>query len=151
MRRIALSLFAAVAALAAGAACGGDGGKPLTADEFATQANAICKTGDAKLAEAGKEILKDATSPEDRVKFYLEHAVPNARYKIKEIGKLNPPTKDKDKVKKMLVAGKKATDSVEEGLKKEGIGFKGEGSADLLKEFDTLARDLKLNDCASQS
>ena len=149
MRRIALCLLA-VTALGAGGACGGDSGKPLTAEEFATQANVICKTGDAKLAEAGNTALKDATTPEKRVDFMREHIVGSARYKIKEIGKLNPPKKDEDKVKKMLAAGKKAADSVEEGLKKQGIAFQGQASADQLKEFDKLARDLKLTDCASQ-
>src|SRR3954469_18975042 len=113
MRRIALCLFA-VAGFGAAAACGGGGGKPLSAEEFAKQSNAICKAGDAKLSEAGKEILKDPanTKPEELVKFYLEHAIPNARFKLKEIGKLEPPKKDKAKVKKMLESGDKATDTV---------------------------------------
>ena len=150
MRRIALCLLA-LAAAGAGAACGDDGGPPLTADEFAAQANAICKAGDTKLAEAGKEILKDPNTPADDItEFYLEHAVPNARYKLKEIGKLNPPVKDREKVKKMLAAGDKATDTVEEGLKKQGTAFRqGEAGSELFKEFDDLARELNLKDCAT--
>lgn len=150
MRRIVLSLLA-LAAFGVGTACGGDKGPALTADEFAARANAICKEGDAKLADAGNKILKDATTPEKRVDFYLEYAVGNARFKIKEIGKLNPPKKDKAKVEKMLDVGKKAADSVEEGLKKQGMSFQGAASQDLLKEFDKLAKDLKLDDCASKS
>ena len=42
MRRIALGLLM-LAALGTGAACGGDSGPPLSADEFVRQANAICK------------------------------------------------------------------------------------------------------------
>ncbi|HYH51257.1 MAG TPA: hypothetical protein VEG38_17050 [Acidimicrobiia bacterium] len=151
MRRIALCLVAA-AVLGAGAACGGDSEPALSADEFAKQANSICKAGDEKLAEEGKEILKDAnTSPEQLAKFYLEHAVPNARYKLKEIGKLNPPEKDKGKVKKMLESGDKATDTVEEGLKKQGAAFLAAKGPDPFKEFDETARDLKLTDCASKT
>jgi hypothetical protein len=152
MRRIALCLFA-IAGLGAGAACGGDDSPPLSADDFAKQANAICKAGDAKLAEAGKEILKDpaSTKPEDLVKFYLEHAVPNARYKLKEIGKLKAPTKSKSKVKKMLESGDKATDTVEDGLKKQGQAFLSAKGPDPFKEFDEQARDLKLTDCASKT
>jgi hypothetical protein len=150
MRRIVYCVFA-ISALAGAAACGGDDGPPLTADEFAAQANAVCKAGDAKLAEAGNTILKDATTPEKRVDFYLEHAVGNARYKIKEIGKLNPPKKDKAKVEKMLDVGEKAADIVEDGLKAQGLAFQGGGSPELLKEFDKLARELKLDDCASKS
>lgn len=151
MRRLALCLFAVVG-LGAGAACGGDSDPPLSADEFAKQSNAICKTGDEKLAEAGKEILKDPnTKPEQLAEFYLEHAVPNARYKLKEIGKLSPPTKDKDKVKKMLSSGKKATDSVEAGLKKQGAAYLAANGPDPFKEFDDTARDLKMTDCASKT
>jgi hypothetical protein len=152
MRRIALCLIA-VAGLGVGAACGGDDSPPLSADEFAKQANAICKAGDAKLADAGKEILKDpaGTKPEDLVKFYLEHAVPNARYKLKEIGKLKPPTKNQAKVKKMLESGDKATDTVEDGLKDQGAAFLAAKGADPFKEFDETARDLKLTDCASKT
>ena len=150
MRRIALCLFA-LAAVGAGANCGDDAGPPLTAEEFAAQANAICKAGDAKLAQEGQEILKNPDTPADDVtKFYLKHAVPNARYKLKEIGKLNPPVKDKDKVKKMLTAGKRATDAVEDGLEKQGTAFRqGQAGSDLFKEFDDLARELNLNDCAT--
>jgi hypothetical protein len=148
MRRIVLCLFV-FAAVGAGVDCGDDSGPPLTADEFAAQANAVCKAGDAKLSEAGNTILKDATTPEKRVDFYIEHAVGNARYKIKEIGKLNPPKKNEAKVKKMLDVAEKAADIVEDGLKKQGLAFQGGGSPELLKEFDKLARELNLNDCAS--
>lgn len=151
MRRIALCLVVA-AALGAGSACGGDDSPPLSSDEFAKQANAICKAGDEKLAEAGKELLKDAnTSPDQLAKFYLEHAVPNARFKLKEIGKLKPPNKDKGQVKKMLESGDKATDTIEDGLKKQGAAFLSAKGDDPFKEFDETARDLKLTDCASKS
>ena len=150
MNRIVISLVA-LAALGAGVACGGDSGPRLTADEFAVQANAVCKAGDAKLAEAGNTALKDATTPEKRVDFMLEHIVGSARYKIKEIDKLRPPKKDQEKVDKMLDVGKKAADILEEGLKKEGLNFQGGGTPELLKEFDKYARELKLDDCASKS
>ena len=148
MRRIALSLLA-LATLAAGAGCGGDSGPPLTADEFAKQGNAICKANDAKLADQGKDLLKDAnTTPDQLAKFFLEHAVPNARAKLDGLGKLHPPTKDKDKVKKMLKAGKTATDAVEQGLKKQGAAYLQAKGPDQFKEFNNAAKDLKLNDCA---
>ena len=145
-----MCLFA-IAVLGVGVDCGDDSGPPLTADEFAVQGNAVCKAGDAKLAEAGNTALKDATTPEKRVDFMIEHIVGSARYKIKEIGKLNPPKKDKAKVEKMLDVGDKAADILEDGLKKQGLAFDGGGTPELLKEFDKLARELKLNDCASKS
>ena len=150
MRRIVFSLLA-LALLGVGVGCGDDKGPRLTADEFAAQANAVCKAGDAKLAEAGNTALKDATTPEKRVDFMVQYIVGSAKDKIEGIGKLNPPKKDEAKVEKMLDVGKKAADELEEGLKKQGLNFQGGGTPELLKEFDRLARELNLNDCASKS
>ena len=152
MRRIALCLLA-LAVVGAGADCGGgDSGPPLTADEFAKQGNAICKAGDVKLAEEGKNLLKDAnTSPDQLAKFFLNNAIPSARTKLKEIGKLHPPDNEKDKVKKMLAAGKNATDTVEGGLKKQGAAYLSAKGPDPFKDFNDLAKGLKLTDCAGQS
>lgn len=152
MRRIALCLLV-LAALGAAVDCGGgDSGPPLSADDFAKQSNAICKAGDAKLAQQGKDILKDAnTSPDKLAKFFLDHAIPNARTKLEQIGKLHPPNNEKDKVKKMLAAGKKATDSVETGLKKQGAAYLSAKGPDPFKDFNDLAKSLKLSDCAGPS
>lgn len=148
MRRISLCLFV-LAVVGAGVGCGGDSGPALTADEFAKQGNAICKADDAKLADEGKEILKDAkTTPDQLAKFYLDHAIPNARAKLSGIRKLHPPSKDKAKVKKMLAAGKSATDTVEKGLKKQGAAYLQAKGADPFKDFNSAAKDLKLTDCA---
>jgi len=152
MRRIALCLFALVV-LAAGAGCGeSDSGPALSSEEFVKRANAICKDGDTKLAEEGKELLADPNTSADKLtEFYLKHAVPNARTKLKEIGELNPPAKDRDEVKKMLAAGKRATDTVEKGLKEQGTAFRQAQGDDLFKEFDDKAKKLKLTDCAGPS
>ena len=70
MRRIALPLLAVIA-LGAGCGGGGGGGTPLSADEFAKQANAICKAGDVKLAEEGKPLAADPkTTPDQLAQFY---------------------------------------------------------------------------------
>ena len=150
MRRIALCLLA-LALSGAGAACGGDSGPPLTAEEFAKQGNAICKAGDAKLGEEGKDILKNTnTTPDQLAEFFIKHAIPNAKNKLKAIGKLNPPTKDKAKVKKMLAAGSAATETVEQGLKKQGAAFLSAKGPDPFKDFNSEAKDLNLSDCAGQ-
>lgn len=151
MRRIPLFLLA-LALTGAGSACGGDSEPPLSADEFAKQGNAICKAGDNKLAEEGKDILKDTnTSPDKLADFFLKHAIPNAKTKLKGIADLNAPTKDKAKVKKMLAAGRKATETVEQGLKKQGAAYLQAKGPDPFKDFNSQAKSLKLDDCAGES
>ena len=88
MRRIALCLSALATLTVFGAACGEDKGPRLTAEEFAAQANAVCKEGDQKLADAGNNALKDATTPEKRVDFMIEYIVGSAKDKIEGIEKL---------------------------------------------------------------
>jgi hypothetical protein len=147
MRRIALCLVAA-AGFGAGVACGGDSTPPLSTEEFTQRSNAICEAGDAKLADAGKEILKNTTKPEHLAKFYLDHTLPNARDNLEEIKKLKPPEENEDTVKKMLAAGKKATESVEKGLKKQGPAYLSAKGSNPFKEFDETARELNLTACA---
>jgi hypothetical protein len=153
MRRIALCLFA-IAGFGAGAACGGDSSPPLTSEEFVKQANAICKDRNTKVAEKGKDILaKPNPSAEELTEFFLKQAIPNAREKLKDLGELHPPTKNKAKVKKMLAAGKKALDAAEDGFKQgTSTTLRENAGSDLYKEmneeFNKLARELKLTDCA---
>ena len=138
-----------LAALGAAAACGGDSGPRLTADEYAAQGNAVCKAGDVKLGEAGKDLLKDTnTTPEQLAKFFKDHAVPIANEKLDGLAKLRPPAKSKDKAKKMVAAGRKATKTVGDGLKKSGAAYLQAKAPDPFKDFNDLAKDLKLNDCA---
>jgi hypothetical protein len=151
MRRIVLCLFA-LAAFGVTAACGGDDSPPLTSEEFAKQANAICKDHDTKVDEKKKGILP-VTSAEELVEFTLKHTVPSVRDTFDDIGKLRPPTKDEAKVKKMLEAGDKALDIAEKELKNKerGTAFLESGTEVykvLRKEFNEQARDLKLDDCA---
>ncbi|MNC97398.1 hypothetical protein D3C83_150450 [compost metagenome] len=51
----------------------------------------------------------------------------------------------------MLESGDKATDTVEDGLKKQGAAFLAAKGPDPFKEFDETARELKLTDCASKT
>jgi hypothetical protein len=150
MRRIVLCLFA-VAALAGGTGCRGDKDPGLTAEAFSAQANAICKASETKLAEAGKDLLKNPNTPAKEItRFYLKDSIPSTRSRIKEIGKLKPPAEGKDTFKKMLSVGKQATDTVEDELKRQGTAT-GPSKSELFKEFDQLARDLGLADCTTST
>lgn len=144
MRRIASCLLA-LAMLGVGAACGGDSGPPLSADEFVRQANGICKASVDKLTAENADIVRNpTTSAEKFVKFYREKAIPSAKQRLSDIGDLRPPDKQKDKVKKMLSAGRKTIDAADKALKKNGVAGLNEVST---KDFDKAAKDLKLDEC----
>jgi hypothetical protein len=154
MRRLVLCL-AAVALLGGGAACGDDGEPPLSSDEFKRQANAICKDRDARVAELGKDIIANPNPPADELaKFFSDKAIPNAREKLKELGELRPPNKDKEKFEKMLTAGDKALDAAEDGFEKDTTltTLRQDDGSDVYKtsneEFNKLARELDLTSCA---
>jgi hypothetical protein len=151
MRRIVFFLFA-LAVLGVGARCGGDDAPPLSAEEFANQANAICKDSNTKVEEKKKGILP-VTSAEQLVEFTRKHTIPSVRDTFEDIGKLRPPKKDQAKVEKMLEAGDKALDIAEEELKDKvrGEAFLENGTEQykaLRKQFNELAHDLKLDECA---
>ena len=121
---------------------------PSPVGAFARQANAICTAGDAELAEAGTEILRDATSTlDDWVTFYLEYSVPNIRNKLKEIDNLEPPVKDKDQVENMLSAGRRATTALERGLRDQGTSYLLTQGTSTYKEFDGAVGKLQMTAC----
>jgi len=134
------------------AACGGGDGA-LSAEEFAKRGNAVCKAGDVELAEKGKSLLKDAKSatPEQLTKFFTDEAIPVAKRKLDGIDELVPPEADREKVQKMLASGRKATALVEKRLKEEGAGFLTSTGPDPFDDFNELAADLGLDDCAGKA
>ena len=143
MRRIAICLL--LSTLGAGAGCGGDSGPPLTADEFVLQANAICKASVDKLAAENAGIVKNpTTSPDEFVKFYREKAIPSARKRLSDLGKLKAPNKLKDKAKKMVSAGRKTLDAADKALKDNKVAGLDAVST---KDYDKTAKDLKLDQC----
>jgi len=151
MRRIIVSL-SVLAALGVFAGCGDDEVPPLTADEFASQANAICKDHAAQVAEKRKGILP-ITSADQSAEFTRDVAVPSVRDSFDDIEKLREPEKDKEKIAKMLEAGNKALDIAEEELKDKEraavfLNTSTEEYKELRKQFNEAARELKLNDCA---
>jgi hypothetical protein len=151
MRRIVI-LLSVLAALGAFSGCGDEEVPPLTADEFASQANAICKDSDAEVEEKKKGILP-VTSAEQLAEFTLKTTVPSVRDTFEDIDKLRPPKKEEEKITKMLEAGNKALDIAEEELKDKAraVAFLEQGTEEykeLRKQFNEAARDLKLNECA---
>jgi hypothetical protein len=150
MRRIVSCLFT-LAALSAGAACGGDSSPALSADEFAKQANAICKAGDAELDAKGTKKLygpdgKATPTPEMIAAYLTEDALPVARTKLDGIDRLDPPEKDRRKVDRMLATGRRGLAQVE----MDPVTYMSATGPDVFQEFNKLAGDLGLDDCTSR-
>lgn len=88
MRRAALVAFALVVLLPG---CGGSGsGKPLTKEEYASKADAIC----GKSNEQANAIAKDLKNLSDLAKA-ADKTLPVLDQAIKEIEKLEPPASEK--------------------------------------------------------
>ena len=87
-----------LAALATGliaAGCGDDDddSSDLTHEEFVTQANEICKTGNAELDQAGSELKAGPGTPEFEA-FVTDTLVPNVEGQIQDIRDLGIPEED---------------------------------------------------------
>ena len=86
MRRAALIALAVVFVLPG---CGGASGKPLTKEEYAAKADAICgKYNQQTKSLAIPKNLSDLVKAVDRTLPILDHA-------IKDLGKLHPPAGEK--------------------------------------------------------
>ena len=96
-----------VAALVLAAGCGGDVGKRLTKDEYASRADAICATYNRDVAKLGTpETFSAVADVADRTLTVLGKA-------IADLKKLNPPVIEKAKVDQWLAQ----VENLEEDLK----------------------------------
>lgn len=136
--------------LAVAGACGDDG-PALSAEEFVTQANAVCVAGDEELEKAGQGLGQGGQPKTQEVAdFFLEEAIPIARRKLDQIEDLNAPADKAEAVKEMLAAGREAIGEVEDGLKEDPEAYLTTKGPDPFDDFDEMARELGLDRCASQ-
>lgn len=150
MRRISWALAVLTVPLGL-AACGGDDrGPALSAEQFREQSNAICVAGDAELEKAGEELFRNGQPKvQELADFFLDKAMPIARRKLDQIEDLNPPEKDRERVKEMVAAGRQAIDEVEDGLEEDPLSYLNDTGPDPFEDFDELATELGLDRCAS--
>ena len=148
IRTIVLALAALALPLAG---CGGDS-QALSTAEFQKQGNAVCKQGDAQLAEKGKKLFGpagQAPSVEALAAYFREDALPVARTKLDGLDQLDPPEGDRKQVERMLAAGRRAIGEVDQELKKDPIAYFSAKGADPFEEFNRLAAELGLHGCAA--
>jgi hypothetical protein len=130
--------------VAVAAGCGG-GGSQLSADEYRTQADKICREADKKL-----EALGEPESLEE-FKQLMKDAQPTVEQTVEDLGELEPPDDLQDaherwmEKNEALVETTKELQEVENEQELERLGeeFGEEGD-----EADQIARDeLGLDDC----
>ena len=147
MRTVLTAVLIAGAGLVA---CGSDDEKPLSAEEFRQQGNAICSASDVELQREGQKLLGDGKSmptPDKLADFFKDEALPITRRKLDDLAKLNPPAKDKETFVEMIATGREAAEELEEGLKENPAGFMGASAPDPFADFDKMAAELDLDDC----
>lgn len=105
MKKLTITMAAALAAGLIAAGCGGDDGNDdassdtgteaaaLTHEQFVTQANQICKEGNAELNAAGEQSNPKPGTPEFDA-FVTDTLVPNIQGQIDDIRALGIPEED---------------------------------------------------------
>lgn len=108
---ILAGLLAALALIAVGCGGGDDdeepSGPPLTKEEFITQADEICATGDEEINTAAEEQFGDLTEEppvEDQEAFLTDVVAPNYESQLSQIRELSPPEEDAAEIETLLGA-----------------------------------------------
>ncbi|MEN3272804.1 MAG: hypothetical protein V7636_1565, partial [Actinomycetota bacterium] len=106
--------------LVGGVGCGGDdddsssgssgSGDTLTATEFKTQGNAICKKGNDEIDAAGSKVFTEGQEPDKEVvrAFLKDSAIPNIRQQIDDVEALAAPDELAEGQDKLVASARKA-------------------------------------------
>lgn len=144
---ILAGLLAALALIAAG--CGGDdgddGGTPLTKEEFITQADEICATGDEEInATANEQFgeLEEEPPVDEQEAFLSDVVAPNYEDQLAQIRELSPPEEDAEQIDELL----SALEDLIAQLRDEPATVL---EATEPPEASTLAQDYGLQNCGS--
>ena len=128
-------------------ACGGYHG--LTKAEFVTQADAICKTYDAKLSALFDHVGTKPTLA-DVQGIYRDQAIPNFLEEVVQLRKLKPPNEDRTVVKKIFDDLSAGVDQLDAGVRAaKSLDALEAISPDGLKRASADASAYGLTDCGS--
>lgn len=86
----------------ASGASGASGSAALTKDEFITQADALCKTGDEVINTAGQAFGSSQPSGAELKQFVDTTLVPTIQSELDGIKSLTPPAGDEDQVNQIV-------------------------------------------------
>lgn len=113
MRATRLAVGLAAGMLAGG--CGDGGGEPLTKAGFLTRGNAVCARTQQAIDEGARATF---TSPgnvptaEEVGRFVDDTLLPQMRRELRELGELEPPQDDRDRVNAILGAGRQGVERI---------------------------------------
>ena len=138
----AVALAFAVSAAVAG--CGSSTPSTLSAKDYKTKANAICKTASDDIKKLGAAF--NAQTTEAEISVALTKAADRIVKEVADLKKLAEPTSLTKDADALYAAELTATDTI----KTQGINLIKSGN-DPFKDADTKARALGLTSCASSS
>ena len=153
MKKLTLTVTAALAVGLIAAGCGSDDSgnddastntgteaAALTHEQFVTQANQICKEGNAEIDTAGNELQAKPGTPEFD-SFVTDTVVPNVQGQIDDIRSLGIPDEDADQVNSVLDDAEQITNDIADDPSK----VQGDPYGPINKELT----DIGLTECAS--
>lgn len=145
------AVLLALGVLLLASACGGGGGNELSAAELRTQADQICKDGEADLAEVGEPDSLEGLGP------YLEKAIPIFSEQTDKLDELEPPAELEAEWDRAMELNRKSLDIAEEAQQaaesKDQRKFQDaiERGQKNEAELDRLSRKLGLKVCGDDS
>ncbi len=144
-----IRLLLATALLAAAAGCGGDDG--LSADEYRSEANEICRTGNERieqiLEDATGELESDSPSPE-RLGDVLGRSLDEIRRQMSEVRALDGPNELEADVNDVIGDAEEAADALDQQLDEDPVAAL-EQEEDPFEDVNRRLTDLGLTECGA--
>ena len=135
-------------ATGASGASGAEGATGLLPADFAAEADAICKAGDAELDEAANEVFGDTSqepSQAEQEKFVAGTVIPGIQDQIDGLRALGEPEEGSEEFTAFLDDAQDALDAVQD----DPSALFGEGGDDPFADVEDQARELGLSECAN--
>jgi hypothetical protein len=121
----------------------GVSGPALSATEWVSQADAICKAGDKELDTQAEALFSGGEpSPAELEEYVGDVLVPAVQDEIDQVAALTPPEEDAADVEAFLDSAQEELDALEADPASIQAG-------DPFSETEPLAKDLGLQECAS--
>jgi hypothetical protein len=132
----------------------GESGGGLLPDDFAAQADAICREGDAKIDSEAQKFFGNSQQepkPADQEDFVTDAVVPGIQDQIDQLSALDEPDEGAEEWSTFLADAQTALDQVEKDPSLLTDQFSDQNAEDPFADVETQAQELGLVACASDS